>query len=264
MNPVDISLIKKFKTGDVPAVHSAVGNIQKSLQKYVTFPGVEYDYCDEINDFLDYAENQCLKVEETYSMAEVHSINTSKGDTADVGILSDNATMTIYEFLESAEIAYLGWGNSTKKANRMYNKHLSEEIKNKLINMLDLYPEMKRWLISNYGGVSRIVSDIVNDLNRRAKPNPNNSAQKFAFYASISGALQRMERLSKVGEIDKQELENCVYSQATMGSSSLVLPSDTYADWITEMTRSGLDYKNPVGEAAYQVFKNLCIIERKV
>ena len=57
MNPVDISLIKKFKTGDVPAVHSAVGNIQKSLQKYVTFPGVEYDYCDEINDFLDYAEN---------------------------------------------------------------------------------------------------------------------------------------------------------------------------------------------------------------
>jgi len=25
------------------------------------------------------------------------------------------------------------------------------------------------------------------------------------------------------------------------------------------MTRSGLDYKNPVGEAAYQVFKNLCI-----
>ncbi len=57
MNLVDISLIKKYKTVDVPAVHSAVGNIQKSLQKYVTFPGVEYDYCDEINDFLHYAEN---------------------------------------------------------------------------------------------------------------------------------------------------------------------------------------------------------------
>jgi len=28
------------------------------------------------------------------------------------------------------------------------------------------------------------------------------------------------------------------------------------------MTRAGLDYKNPVGEAAYRVFKNLCIIER--
>ena len=210
------------------------------------FPGVSYEYCDEVNEFLDY-------VHEMYNTAEVHSINTSKGDTADVRIFSDNATMTIYEFLEAAEMEYLGWGNSTQKANRMYNKHLSEEIKNKLINMSDSYPEMKRWLIANYGGMSRIVSDIVNDLSRRAKPNPNNSTQRFSFYASISGALQRMERLSKVGEINKQELEN---SQATLSSLSLVLPNDAYADWITEMTRAGLDYKNPVGEAAYRVFKN--------
>ena len=192
MNPVDISLVKKYKTVDVPAVHSAVGNIQKSLQKYVKFPGVSYEYCDEVNEFLDYAENWCLKVEEMYNVAEMHSINTSKGDTADVGIFSDNVTMTIYEFLEAAETAYLGWGNSTQKANRMYNKHLSEEIKNMLINMSDSYPEMKRWLIANYGGVSRIISDIANDLSRRVKPNPNNSAQRFSFYAGISGALQRM------------------------------------------------------------------------
>ncbi len=71
-----------------------------------------------------------------------------------------------------------------------------------------------------------------------------------------------MERLSKVGEINKQELESCVYSRATLSSLSLVLPNDAYAEWITEMTRAGLDYKNPVGEAAYRVFKNLCIIER--
>ena len=120
---------------------------------YVTFPGVEYDYCDEINEFLDCAENWCLKVEEMYSKAEVHSINTSNGDSADVGTFSDNAKVTIYEFLESAEIAYLGWGNSKQKANWLYNRHLSKEIKNKLINMSDSYPEMKNWLISNYGGV---------------------------------------------------------------------------------------------------------------
>ncbi len=54
----------------------------------------------------------------------------------------------------------------------------------------------------------------------------NNSNQRFSFYAGISGALQRMERLSKVGEINKQELENCVYSRATLSSLSLVLPND--------------------------------------
>ena len=159
----DISLIKKHKTVDVPAIHSAVGNIQKSLQKYIKFPGIDYDYCDAINEFMDSAENWCLKVEELYNKAEVHSINTSKGDSADVGVFSDNAKVTIYEFFESAEIAYLGWGNSVQKANRLYNKHLSDEIKAKLINMSDSYGEMRDWLILNYGRVSRIVSDILND-----------------------------------------------------------------------------------------------------
>ena len=57
-------------------------------------------------------------------------------------------------------------------------------------------------------------------------------------------------------------MENCVYSQATYNGLSLVLPPETYADWITEMTRAGLDFKNPVGETAYKVFNTLCIIER--
>ena len=188
MNPLDILLIKKYKTVDVPAVHSAVGSIHKSLQKYETFSGVEYEYCDEINEFLDYGENWCLKVEEMYNKAEVHSINTSKGDSADVGIFLDNAKVTIYEFLESAEIAYLGWGNSKQS-----------------------YTEMENWQISNYGGVSRIISDILNDLSRKTKPN-RITVLRSSFYACILGALQRMERLSKVGGIDRQELENCVYS----------------------------------------------------
>jgi len=122
----------------------------------VKFPGKDYEYCDDINKFLDSAENWCLRVEELYNKAEVHSINTSKGESSDVGVFLDNAKVTIYEFLESAEIAYLCWRNSIQKANRLYNKHLSDEIKSKLINMFNSYMEMKNWLILNYGGVSRI------------------------------------------------------------------------------------------------------------
>ena len=262
MEPVDISLIKKYKTVDVPCVHTAIGNFQKALQRYVKFSGMDSEYCDSINELLDNAENWCLRVEVLYNKAEIHSINTSKGDTADVGIFSDNAKVTVYEFLEAAEIAYLGWGNSVQKANRLYNRHLSEEIKSKLINKSDSYAEMKQWLIQNYGGVSRIVNEIINDHSRQSKPGPNNSNAKFTFYAYISGALQRLERLSKVDGIDILNLENCLYSKATLSSLSLVLPAKTYSDWISEMTKSGLDYKNPVGTVAYSVFKNLCIIER--
>ena len=144
----------------------------------------------------------------------------------------------------------------------MDNRHLSEEIKSKLINKSDSYAEMKQWLIQNYGGVSRILNDIINDLSRWSKPGPNNSSAKFTFYAHISGALQRLERLSKVKRIDIQDLGNCLYSQATLSSLSLVLPAETYSDWISEMAKSEMDYKNPLDTVAYSVFKNLCIIER--
>ena len=88
MESADISLIKKYKTVDVPYVHAAVGTIQKSLQRYVKFSEMDFEFCDAINDLLDDAENWCLKVERLYNKAEIHSINTSKGDIADIDTFS--------------------------------------------------------------------------------------------------------------------------------------------------------------------------------
>lgn len=220
---VDISLIKKCKTVDVPGIHSAVGHIQKSLQKYVNFQGMDEQYCDHINDLLDRADTWCRKVEELYNKAEVHSINSSRGDATDVGVFSDNSKVTIYEFLELAELAYLGWGNSVQKANRLYNKHLSEEIKGKLINKSDSYQDMKQWLILHYGGASRIVNDIVSNLSLKPKPEFGSIGDKYSYYAAITSALQRLEKLAKVSSINKLELDTCMYSNSTVSSLSRLL-----------------------------------------
>ena len=50
---------------------------------------------------MDKAHAWCLDIEELYNKPEVHSINNSKGDTADVGIFSDNSQVKVFEFLES-------------------------------------------------------------------------------------------------------------------------------------------------------------------
>ena len=76
----------------------------------------------------------------------------------------------MFEFLESAELVYLGWGESIQKANRLYEKHLSDEIKSHLINICDNYSLMKTWLITNYGGPVRIMGDIVGNISRKSKP----------------------------------------------------------------------------------------------
>ena len=111
-------------------------------------------------------------------------------------MFSDNAEITIFEFQETAELAYLGKGNSLQKANQLFNKHLSEEIKSKVINISDNYAEMKAWLIRTYGGPSRIVNDIVSNLALKPKPSSASKKEKYAFYSAITGSIQRLERLS--------------------------------------------------------------------
>ena len=121
-----------------------------------------------------------------------------KEDNTEVGVFSDNAEITIFEFKETAELAYLGKGNSAQKANRLFNKHLSEEMKSKVINISDNYAEMKAWLIRTYGGPSRIVDDIISNLALKPKLLASSKREKYAFYSAITGAIQRLERLSRV------------------------------------------------------------------
>ena len=109
---------------------------------------MEFEFCDEVENQIDKAQLWCLNIEELYNKTEVHKINTSKGNAAYVGIFSDSSQITVFEFLEAAELAYLGWGYSVQKANKLYSKHFSEEIKSHLINISDNYNLINTWLIN--------------------------------------------------------------------------------------------------------------------
>ena len=91
LDQVNITLLKKCKAVDVQAANSVIRNVQKALQKYVGFIGMDSEYCDRIGKLMDKAQAWCLDIEELYNKAEVHSINTSKGDAANVGIFADNS-----------------------------------------------------------------------------------------------------------------------------------------------------------------------------
>ena len=201
-----------------------------------------------------------MDIEELYNKAAVHSINTSKGDLSDVGVFSDNSQVTVFGFLESAELAYLGWGDSIQKANQA--KHLSDKIKSQIINISDNYSLINMLLITNYCGWSRIIGDIINNLSRKSKPVHGSRKEKFVFYSAITGAIQRLERLSRMKYIDKVELGTCTLSRSMLSSSVRLLPASEYNLWVQKMTISGLDFKNPVGIETFDCFKRVCTKER--
>ena len=83
---VDISLIRKCNTIDLPALQSASKTCEKSLLKYLSFPGVDNSYCDRISSLLDNAESWALHIVQAYTSTKVLSIKGSPEDIADVGI----------------------------------------------------------------------------------------------------------------------------------------------------------------------------------
>ena len=84
---VDIALIKKCKTTDIPALNSSMGNIQKALQKYVEFDGMDTGYCDWIDELMERVQAWAQNIEEIYNKAEVYSINSFKEDSLEVGVI---------------------------------------------------------------------------------------------------------------------------------------------------------------------------------
>ena len=77
------------------------------MLKYLSFPDVDNSYYDRISGLLDQAEAWGSHIVQAYTNAEVHSIKGSLGDVANVGVFSDNADKTIFEFLESFELGYI-------------------------------------------------------------------------------------------------------------------------------------------------------------
>ena len=233
------------------------------MLKYLSFPGIDNSYCDRISELLDSSESWSSHIVQAYTNAEVHSIKGSPGDVADVGVFSNNADKTIFEFLESFELGYIDWGNNRQRANKLL-KHLSDDLKYKLMTRSDSYALMREWLVQNFGGAARILNDTVMALTRRKKPTANDRADRYTHISAIIAALQRLEKLICSNHALGIELKDCLYSRDTLTSLTKLLIAQDYDEYIKEMTRRNLDWRNPLGEGTYKCFRHICVRKKNM
>ena len=95
----DLNSIKK-SNDDIKKVNAYVKSCQDSLMKYVAFENFDENLIDSVKSLLDQANNWILQVEIVYF----------------IGVFTDNAEKTVYEFLDEIEIGLLGWGTSKQRA----------------------------------------------------------------------------------------------------------------------------------------------------
>ena len=113
---------------------------------------------------------------------EIHTITNNKGDTSEVGVFTDNATRTVYKFLQDVELAIMGWVSQAQQANRLITKHLSPTIRDGIIDKAHNFQEIKSWFIEHYGDASRIVNDTINALAKKKKPTPGSPKDRYKFF----------------------------------------------------------------------------------
>ena len=111
----ELSSIKN-SDDDIKKVTAYTKTCQESLMKYVTFDNFDNNFVSSVKNLLDQANDWILQVKIIYSNTEAHAVSNSKGDILNVGIFTDNAEKTVYEFLDEIEIGLLGWGTSRQHA----------------------------------------------------------------------------------------------------------------------------------------------------
>ena len=126
----------------------------------------------------------------------------------------------------------------------------------------DNYSLMREWLIINYGGAARILNDTVMALTRRKKPTANDHSDRYSHVSAILAALQRLEKLVRSNPTLKEELKECLRN--TLTSLSKLLISQDYDEYIKEMTRRHLDWRNPLGADTYECFRYICTMEKNM
>ena len=105
---------------------------------------------------------------------------------------------------------------------------------------------MREWLVQNYSGSARIINDTVMALARRKKPSVSDRPDRYLHISAIIAALQRLEKLMCSNPALGVELKDCLYSRDTLTSLTKLLISQDYDEYIKEMTRRDLDWRNPL------------------
>ena len=259
----DLVLIKKCNKEDVTKITKYSRICRDDLLKYVAYPGADNTFCTGVNDLLEKADNWILDMEQLYVQSEAHVSTTGKGNLDHLGIFTNNASKTVYEFFDDAEMALMGWGNSRQRAYQLFN-HLSEPIKAKLTDISDNYAQIKARLIEEYSTADRIISDVLKALVKSKLPTSGDKRERYYFFSEFAAGIQRLDKLSKVPEIPIAALQALLYSRNTLSSMIGILPGKDSDQLRRKFADRKLDWDNPYGIHTFALLKEYIETERNI
>ena len=101
-------------------------------------------------------------------------------------------------------------------------------------------------------------------LGRRKKPVGNDRAERYSHLSAINAALQQLENLICTNVALGAKLKDCLYSKNILTLLGKLLIIQDYDEYIREMTRRSLDWRNSLEQDTYECFRYICTMERNI
>ena len=101
-------------------------------------------------------------------------------------------------------------------------------------------------------------------LGKQKKLIPTDHSERYLHVSAILAALQQLEKLVCSNPTLGFELKECLYSRNLLTLLSKLLISQDYDEYIKEMTRRCLDWRNPLGPDTYECFRYICTMEKNM
>ena len=132
--------------------------------------------------------------------------------------------------------------SSSQLANLLLGK-LSADLRSKVdkLQMNDNYKEIKAYLIEKYGGIDRIVNDILLRLSKRKKSVYSTKKEKHNFFADYMISISRLDKLCRFPLVYLDRLDSILYSFSSLSTLINILPDDDRAQMQREPASRRLD-----------------------
>ena len=251
----DISEVRKHHQVSAPKLQKVVENLNKVLQEYVKGDEFDAGFYQVCITTADTAEEWIEGIEDRYDQLDVHTVDNEKNrSNIDVSVFTGDHKQTIHEFIEEFEIAYNNVGQSKRRAGIMHSKHLSPMIKSRTLHASHDYPQIKKWLIDQYGDAITIVNILVASLECIRKPGPNAHTERLSFYLNISNILMRLERMKTSSPIPAEDIDANLQSRQVLERMISIIPDHDEVKLSDAIRERGLDTRKPQGPYTLKVY----------
>ena len=228
--------------------------LQRSLKDYLNIPDHDLQLCEIVSNTIEDCINWSSEIRQIYFDRGVYKKSQAKILYDSLQQFSKQSEVNVYDFFHRFSVLTEEFDIPEERSELLYNKYLSADLQDEIVEHKHDFCTMKKILIHHYGDLKTVTNDILWPLSDSLKPNQlSNTAETLVYYKQLNSSLQKINNLFKVSDIPVKEAEEYIYSQDFLHLLLSHVPHEANSKFVSEMQSLGEDIVRIKGKTAFKL-----------